>query len=461
MSRLIFSLKKIIPEKILNKLRPSYHLLWNFFSALRYNFPAQKLLVIGVTGTTGKTTTILMLAKIFQTAGFKVGYTSTTLFSDGDREWLNDKKMTMLGRSLTQKMLAKMLTNGCQVAIVETTSEGITQNRHRFINYDICLLTDLYPEHIESHGSFANYKQAKLELFQHLTKSKRKKLKLNKLLSGRIPKTIIVNLDNKHAPEFLQFQVEQKFAFKKESSSSATKMTNIPTGTKIITYRLLENNEKGSAFLVNAQEKFHLNILGEHNVINAVAALTVAKSLQISSAKIRSALAAIKNLPGRLEKIEGGQNFTVIVDYAFEPKALRKLYQSVSHLKPQKIIHVLGSAGGGRDTARRPKLGKIAGALADYVIVTNEDPYDDNPQEIIKQVAGGASAKNKILNRNLFLIEDRRQAIKKALSLAQKGDLILITGKGAEQAIAGPKGELIPWDDRQIVKELLQNTIKK
>lgn len=354
-----------------------------------------------------------------------------------------------------------MLKNGCQVAIVETTSEGIAQNRHRFINYDICLLTDLYPEHIESHGSFANYKQAKLKLFQHLAKSKRKKLKLNELLSGRIPKTIIVNLDNKHASEFLQFQVEQKFAFKKESSSSATKTTNIPPDTKIITYRLLENNEKGSVFLINGQEKFHLNILGEHNVANAVAALTVAKSLQISFAKIRSALASIKNLPGRLEKIKGGQNFTVIVDYAFEPKALRKLYQSVSHLKPQKIIHVLGSAGGGRDIARRPKLGKIAGALADYVIVTNEDPYDDNPQEIIKQVADGASSQGKVVNQNLFLIENRRQAIKKALTLAQTGDLVLITGKGAEQAIAGPKGELIPWDDRQIVKELLQNTIKK
>ena len=166
-------------------------------------------------------------------------------------------------------------------------------------------------------------------------------------------------------------------------------------------------------------------------------------------------LVSFVGVPGRWEKIEAGQHFTVVVDYAFEPQALTNLYQVVKQQKPKRIINVLGATGGGRDVWRRSVLGKLAGSQADLVIVTNEDPYDDDPQQIIDQVAAGVLAAGKKLEQNLFKILDRRQAIAKALALAQPGDLVLITGKGSEQAIAGPHGQLFPWDDREVVREEL------
>lgn len=155
-----------------------------------------------------------------------------------------------------------------------------------------------------------------------------------------------------------------------------------------------------------------------------------------------------------------GAGFTVIVDYAFEPEALKKIYNTILKLEHNKIIHVSGSAGGGRDVARRPKLGALAGKQADIVIVTNEDPYDDDPKIIIDQVAAGAADAGKAVNQNLFKIEDRREAIKKALSLAQTDDIVLITGKGCEQAICVAEGKKIKWDDREVVKEELKKLEK-
>ena len=172
----------------------------------------------------------------------------------------------------------------------------------------------------------------------------------------------------------------------------------------------------------------------------------------------QKSLRKTKFIPGRMEAINKGQNFTVMVDYAPEPESMRQLYKFILNFKNKesRIIHILGSCGGGRDIARRDVLGKIAGEKADYAIITNEDPYDDDPQEIINQVAEGAISAGKILNKNLFKILDRGEAIKKGVFLAQKNDLVLITGKGCEQAICIANGKKIPWDDRKIVMEILE-----
>jgi UDP-N-acetylmuramoyl-L-alanyl-D-glutamate--2,6-diaminopimelate ligase len=460
MNKILVLIKKIIPKTLFKKIQPIYHLILNWLAAVQYGFPSNKLTVVGITGTTGKTTTVFMTAELLRSAGLKVGYTSTAMFSDGDKDWLNDKKMTMLGRFFTQRMLQKMVKNKCDVAIVETTSEGIVQNRHRFINYDIAEFTGLYPEHIDSHGSFDNYKEAKLKLFEHLKKCSKKDLRFTIYDLGNIKKTIIVNLDDEHADEFLDFEVGRKIGFMKnpQKSSQAQILTPFTQGVEVIKYKFEEMNKIGTRFIFDGKQ-IQLKILGEFNALNATAAGCIGKALGIDNEKIVQGLEKLKSLPGRLERIEEGQDFTVIVDYAFEPVAVTKLYETVKVLEPSRIIHVLGSTGGGRDLDRRAKLGKLAGKKADYVIVTNEDPYDDDPMEIIKDVAQGAMDVGKTEGEDLFSIEDRGEGIKKAISLAKENDVVLVTGKGSEQAIATENEQLIPWDDRSTARKEIRDTM--
>jgi len=463
MNKLLARCKRFIYHSFFRRLIPSYHFILNWLAAAYYHHPSQQLIVMGVTGTTGKTTSVFLIAEVLRAAGYKVGYTSTAMFSDGQKDWLNDKKMTMVGRFFTQRLLRQMVNNGCHYAIIETTSQGILQYRHRFINYDIAVFTGLYPEHIEAHGGFDNYRRAKGRLFSHLraghykyindqqrvqsTDRGFKRIGLNKVL-----KTVIVNLDDEYASYFLSFGFDQAFGYTQKPKE--IEEHNWPEQLKILSIEQLQAGIHGTDFVCQDQ-MIHLPILGAFNALNALNAIAVALSQEIDWSIIRSGLAAIPGLAGRLEMIDQGQPFSVIVDYAFEPVALSKIYETLELVNYKKIIHVLGSAGGGRDVARRPKLGQIAGQLADYVIVTNEDPYDDDPRLIIDQVAVGAEHAGKILNKNLLTILDRREAIAKALSLAKKDDIVLITGKGSEQAICLAAGRKLPWDDRQVVREEL------
>ena len=458
--KLLQKVKKIIPNKLFKKLQPAYHYFLSFVSALAYRFPANELIVIGVTGTTGKTTSVYLIAKMLENAGFRVGHTSTAMFNDGKKEWLNDKKMTMVGRFFTQNILREMVKNKCQYAIIETTSEGIRQFRHRFINYDLLVFTGLYPEHIESHGGFENYKKAKGELFSHLKKCKGKHVDDNKKVifgSGlkkidlsRVKKTIIANLDDEHADYFLDFWAEEKIGYTNELKVESRKLK----GVEIINFGDVQLEGRGTSFKVN-RKRIDLQLLGDFNAVNSMNAVCIGFSQGLEFENIKESLEKISGVPGRLEKIDEGQDYTVIVDYAFEPKAVTKLYETIELIPHRKIIHVLGSAGGGRDVSRRPKLGQLAGEKADYVIVTNEDPYDDDPQIIIDQVATGAEHEGKIFNENLFKILDRKEAIRKAIELAGPGDLVLVTGKGSEQGICVADGEMIPWDDREVVRQFL------
>ena len=431
-------IKRFIPKPLFSL----YHWLLAQLANFIYRYPSEKLIVIGVTGTSGKSTVVYLLSRVLASAGYKVGAAATIFFKIDQKEWLNDKKMTMLGRFALQRLISQMAQVNCQYAIIETSSEGIKQHRQLGINYDLVLLTNLYPEHLEAHGGFANYKKAKLKLFNQL------KTQPPKLIAGqKIPKTIIVNLDQPEAAEFLAPAADEKFAFT---------LTNQSTSVgRVVRAEKIKVTGQGLEFQVD-NVPFRLQLLGEHNVSNALAVISIGLSQGLSLASLAKSLALVAGVPGRLEFINGGQPFKIIVDYAFEPRAMEKLYQVVKLLPHQKVIQVLGSAGGGRDQARRPVLGQLAGQNADYVIVTNEDPYDQDPQTIIEAVAAGAREKGKILNQNLFTILDRRSAIAKALGLAQPGDLVLITGKGSEQAIVGKNNQKIPWDDRLAVAEELK-----
>ena len=469
-------LKKFIPRRLFGFFQPPYHFIMGWLAALVYRFPSRKLIVIGVTGTTGKTSVVYLTAQMLNDAGYKAGFTSTAVFSNGQREWLNDKKMTMPGRFFIQKLLRDMVKNNCRYAIVETTSEGIKQFRHRFINYDVLVFTSLYPEHIESHGSFDKYKEAKGKLFAHLKNGITKYIdsqhrvvsprsELKKLDLTRVVKTIIVNGDDDNVNYFLNFWSEAKLAcsFNPESSPDFfLKKLNSETMVKdfaVVRGEGVKADANGTSVIVNG-EKIDLKLLGEFNATNALIAAAVGLSQNLALAQIKAGLEEVRGLAGKLEKIEAGQDFSVIVDYSFEPLALTKLYQTVDLIPHNKIIHLLGSAGGGRDRARRPLLGHLAAEKADFVVVTNEDPYDENPTDIINQVAAGAEMAGKKINVDLFKILDRREAIQKALTLAKKGDLVLFTGKGAEQSICIANGQKFPWDEREVVREEIIELIR-
>jgi len=348
-----------------------------------------------------------------------------------------------------QRLLRQMLKNKCEVVIIETTSEGIKQFRHLGISYDILVFTNLYPEHIESHGSFEKYRYTKGCLFNYLSSCKKKKL--SKLFHEEIKKreieklealkkTIIVNLDDKYAEYFLSFWAEKKITYSINNKNSDIKLDDL---------------------------NLKINLLGEYNKYNILPSIAIARILNISENKIKNIIKNLKPLPGRLEFIENNLNIKILIDYAFEPKAIEKLYEVIKYMEHNRIIHILGSCGGGRDKSRRPILGRLAAENADIVIITNEDPYDENPQEIIDQVANGVEEifNKKITDYGLLITDylhkilNRREAIKKALQIAETGDLILITGKGAEQKMCLANGKLIDWDDREVVREELKNIV--
>lgn len=440
-------LKQFIPAPILNL----YHFVLAISAAIYYGFPAKKMIVIGVTGTSGKTTAVELISKVLEGAGFKVGYTSTAKWKIADKEVLNNKKMTMLGRFQTQKLLSEMVTAGCQYAVIETSSQGIKQFRTVGIHYDLAIITNLYPEHIEAHGSFENYQAEKLKLFKKLEQAQ------NKIINGqKIKKVNVVNFDNQDCREFLQFNADEKYLFGIENRADLTGSIEMRAENIVL-------NNTGINFTVQGAP-FRLNILGAHNIYNALIAICVGVSQGFILPEIAKSLAAVTTIAGKLERIEAGQVFTVIVDYAFEPQAMTKLYQTVKQFNlvavDKKIIHVFGATGGGRDRARRPILGSIAAENADYVIITNDDPYDEDPQKIIEDVYVGA--KNFLPeSKQVFKILDRREAIRKALNLAQHGDLILVTGKGCEQAMALANEKLMPWDDREVVREEIGKLVHK
>jgi len=431
-------IQRYIPQRLISW----YHYSLAILGAFIFGYPSEKMIVIGVTGTSGKSTTVSVLAHLLSEAGHKSGYASTIGFKIGEDFKLNDRKMTMLGRFLTQRLLRKMFHDGCEYAIVETTSQGMLQYRHRGIHYDLLLFTNLWPEHIDAHGSFEKYKHTKLELFKYLANSKPKKLEgLNQ------PRVIVANTDNEYGSEFLNFKVDRRVGFGFEPEDIE--------GVEELQAKNKKLSEKGGFFEL-ADHDFHSPLLGGHNLENVLAAVVTGYALGLTWEELQEGVKTIKPIPGRLEFIDEGQKFDVIVDYAFEPKAMASLYATLKPCLSGRLIHVLGATGGGRDVSRRQILGEMAGKMAEIVITTNEDPYDDDPYEIMEAVAEGALSSGKILDQNLFKVLDRRHAISMALSLAQEGDTILITGKGSEQAMAVPGGRLLFWDDRGVVRDELR-----
>ena len=413
-----------------------------------YGRPARKLIVIGVTGTKGKSTTCKYIASVLQAGGYKVGLLSTVEFQVGEKRWLNDKKMTMLGMGQIQKMLSDMVEVGCQYVVVETSSEGILQYRHYGLHYDIAVFTNLGTEHSERHGGFENLRADKGKLFSSLKKYSHKILN-----NKKIEKIIAVNLDDENASFYLKYWADKKIGFSLKNNSS-------PAISATYQAEITTSDELGVHFNV-AEKNYHINLVGNFNVYNAIAAIAIGKSQNISDEQIAHGLRSVTKLEGRMEFINAGQNFKVVVDYAHEPMSFAELFKALKHITKGKVIAVIGSDGGGRDVSKRSKMGEIAGELCDYVVVSDVNCYDEDPMQIAQMLAQGAQKSGKTENQNLFVVVDRFQGIQKAFSLAQAGDVVVITAKGTEPYIAVANGEKIPWDDRTVAREILEHYVAR
>ncbi len=434
--------KKFIRSLTPSLVLQSYHTVLSYGSHALFGFPANNLLVIGITGTKGKTTTSNYIWSVLNHAGIKTGIISTANIRIGDEQSLNYYHMTMPGRTAIARLMNSMVKAGCKVCVVETTSEGLKQERHRGISYDIAVFTNLTPEHLPSHGgSFEKYKQTKGKLFSSLKKTRYKKLSV----FNTVGTTIIVNSDSEHAPYYLSFEAHNKYTYGLHSGEYQA--------------RNIVSSWKGTKFDVNGHE-YTTHLIGAFNVYNILPALIIGKILGIEPTAIDTGLKSLTTIPGRMEIITKPTDpFQIIVDYAHENQSMNALLESARTLKDNdqthgKIIVLLGAEGGGRDPRKRFEMGETVAKKADIAIVTNVDPYDDNPQSIIEDIAQTAEKFGMKRSQNLFTIEDRRQAIEFAINLAQKNDIILITGKGAEQSMI-IKGKTIPWDDRTIVHEII------
>ncbi len=459
-------LKKLIPDFILYW----YHWKLAFLGVLVYGFPSRKLKVIGVTGTKGKSTVVILAGKIlneaekinppqppFTKGGRKTGWISSLTINDGKKEIMNPYHMTMPGRFFIQKTLARMVKNGCQYALVEVTSEGIKQHRHRFIKWAGAAFLNLAPEHLEAHGGFEKYRQAKEKLFAAAAN--------NKESFG------VYNLDDENAEWFLEYPINKKYGYSLDPSTnlknnSPQPSLNIREGGEEIPPLNLRGGEgelnrfqissiqlsaNGSSFEIE-DTKFKTNLLGEFNVYNCAAAAIIGQACGVDLEIAARALAKIKSIPGRLEIINEGQDFTVVVDLAHTPDSFEKVFALFKNLPHNKIISVFGAAGGGRDKWKRPKLGKIASQNSDQIFITNEDPYNEDPLKIADDILAGCD-KNKA-----DIVLDRDEAIGRALKMARTGDIVLVLGKGTEQTLViGDKK--YQWDDREAVREKLRGLI--
>ncbi len=422
-------------KQILRKIIPYGFILFTHkfravLAAAAYGFPGKKIRAIGVAGTKGKTTTANMIAKILEEGGHKVAMLSTANFQIGEKKWLNDVKLTTTSPFYFQKFLARAAKEKCDYAVVEISSHGIIQYRHWGVPYKTVVLTNMMSDHLDYHKTYENYK------YSH-----------NALITPDL-ENIIINYDDENLRSFLDFVTPNQYAFslkgyKEVEDAKLVKAEKIVLGKDRLEFDIVSSEER---------ETIKLSLIGEFNIYNSLASACVGLAEGISLEKIKQALESIKSIPGRLEKIDEGQDFEVIVDYAHSPDSLKTVYGAVKPAVKNRMIAVLGGTGD-RDKTYRAKGGALADEYADIIIVTNEDPYSEDPENIIDQVLSGI--KNKKLDENLFRMSDRKKAIEKAINMASEGDLVIITGKGAEQfMICGEKK--IPWDDREIAREFLK-----
>jgi UDP-N-acetylmuramoyl-L-alanyl-D-glutamate--2,6-diaminopimelate ligase len=427
-----------VPQLLVAEARPALALA----AAWLHGFPSHRLGVVGITGTDGKTTTAYMVRAILEESGIPSGLLGTVEVVVGGRELGNPARTTTPEAPELQAHLAAMVAAGDKFAVVESSSHGLAQDRVAEVAYDIGVLTNLSHEHLEFHRTLEAYRAAKLRLFERLATGEGNPNK-------GWTKTGVINLDDAAAADFI----------------AATR----DAGARVLTYgtdtsadvRPLSVEEDARRVRIAVQTprwkgKVSLAMAGRFNVHNALAAVTVGESLGLEPVAIRAGLANLPAIPGRMERIDAGQPFTVVVDYAHTPESLAKVLDNLAPLAAASrggLITVLGSAGE-RDVAKRPMLGRVAGERCRVVVVTDEDPRGEDRMRILEEIAEGAERAGKRRGQDLLLIADRAEAIGAAFEQARPGDIVLLAGKGHEKTIE-IGGGAIPWDEAAAARDAL------
>ncbi len=419
-----------VPQVIVDAARPA------LASAAAWWFgdPSRDLTVVGITGTDGKTTTAYLAVAALDAAGRRPGMIGTIATRIGGRLDEHVEHATTPEAPDLQAALRGMVEAGDDTAVLETTSHGLALDRVASVDYRVAILTNLTHEHLDLHGTWDAYRDAKLSLFSRLR---------GPAAAG------IVNLDDPSAGLFVGVARE--------------------AGARVITYgtdpaadvRATRIAEDGRGLHADVQTPtgpvaLHLGLAGRFNVHNALGVIALGESLGLDQTAVLRGIADVRRVPGRMERIDTGQPFGVLVDFAHSPASLGAVLEL---LAPGAAAHgggliaVFGSAGE-RDRAKRPQMGRIAGERCRLVVLTNEDPRGEDPGSILDEIAGGAEAVGRRRGHDLLLIPDRRRAIEAAFEAARPGDIVLLAGKGHERSIIGPDGPL-PWDERAVAEELL------
>jgi UDP-N-acetylmuramoyl-L-alanyl-D-glutamate--2,6-diaminopimelate ligase len=418
-------------------------------AAAYYDFPSRQLVVIGVTGTDGKTTTSTLIHSIMKRAtGGTTGYISTIAADIGGAELDTGLHVTTPGAPQVQAILAQMVDNGLSHCVLEMTSHGLAQGRLVGVDIDAAVVTNITHEHLDYHGSWDAYRDAKAAMFHMLGTSARKAgVRTHRALEGRvadqtIPKIAVINADDKGARTLLEIPADLRVTYGIENDADCL-AENIRLGPD------------GASFTVGAAE-FRIPLVGAFNIYNALAAIAITRALGVNYQTIQDGLASVTAVSGRMQPIDEGQDFTAIVDFAHTPNALRVALEAArTMIEPGKrLIAVFGSAGL-RDVQKRRMMAETSARLADMSVLTAEDPRTESLDAILEMMAEGCRSQGGVEGATFIRVPDRGEALYRACRMAGPGDVVIACGKGHEQSMAFGTVEY-PWDDREALRAALR-----
>ena len=412
-----------------------------------YGYPAQQLCTIGITGTDGKTTTSNLINTILETAGLRTGLMTTANFKMLGQEWENTTRQSTLEALEIQQLLRRMLDNGVTHAVVEATSHGLVLERVRGCAFDVGVVTNITHEHLDFHKTLDAYRRAKARLFEMLDPERSKHVANNDAHSASVlpPRPVaILNRDD------VSYEILKPYCRVPVLDYGI----ETPALVHAVDIELRAHSTRFRVVVPDGEQVIETRLVGRFNVSNCLAAIATSYSQGIALDVIARGLATVQGVSGRMESIDEGQPFAVIVDYAHTPDSLEKVLVTLRPLTSGRLSVVFGSAGE-RDVQKRPIMGRIAAQMADFFVITDEDPREEDREAILREIAEGAEAVGKREGQDFLCIADRTEAIRTAFAQARKGDTILLAGKGHEQSIIIGR-EKRPWDDRRVAREQLR-----